>query len=230
MKTFLNELESHFGVSVDDEKIHDAIKDANEVRKRLQKLSSFRSTKNIGNREYLEVLIRCLQSAKKELLPWLDNIILDWSSRPPFPAGFKKVLLTGSDITYVEWMDTLDQCNVRVVRDDLSVGERYFARLIPLGDDPLQSLASYYLSVPRPATKPGIDKRLEYLINALKETETDGIISQNLKFCEPFAYDSVTVNNALKERNNKLIHFEREFTPVTDHQLINRISAFTETL
>jgi len=49
-----------------------------------------------------------------------------------------------------------------------------------------------------------------------------------VKFCEPYAYDSVPVNNALKERGYKVIHLERDFTPAADQQLANRLAAFVE--
>ena len=230
IRGLIKTLEDQFSCVISNENIREAISQSNAIKSRLQKLSSLRSERDITNREYLDVVINALQNEKNETITALDLAIRDWSNRAPFPAGKKKVLLTGSDITYREWMDTLDECDIRVVRDDLSIGERYFATLIPDNEDPIDSLVAYYLGVPKPATKPGIGKRIDYLMKVLRETECDGIISQNLKFCEPFAYDSVTVNNTLKDHHYKLIHFEREFTPVTDHQMMNRLTAFTETL
>jgi benzoyl-CoA reductase/2-hydroxyglutaryl-CoA dehydratase subunit BcrC/BadD/HgdB len=125
-------------------------------------------------------------------------------------------------------MDTLDDCGIRVVRDDLSIGERFFATLIPDRNDPLDSLIEYYTDIPKPATRPTIQKRLDYLYQALQETEVDGVFSQNLKFCEPYAYDSVPLNNALRSRGYKVIHLERDFSPAPDQQLANRLMAFVE--
>ena len=94
----------------------------------------------------------------------------------------------------------------------------------------LDAIIEYYFNMPKPATKPTIRKRLNFLVGALEETACDGVVSQNLKFCEPFAYDAVTINNALKERGFRVIHVEHEFTPQTDNQLITRLSAFAETI
>ena len=49
-----------------------------------------------------------------------------------------------------------------------------------------------------------------------------------MKFCEPYAYDSVPVNNDLKAKGYKVIHLERDFSPAADQQLANRLMAFVE--
>jgi len=228
LQRLISHLENQFGLKITSEKIREAIGISNVIKKKLQRLSALRDQKDIPNRDYLAAVIKCLTGSADDLSAWLDSEITAWNSRPAFPSGKKRFLLTGSDITYVEWMDTLEDCGIRIVRDDLSVGERFFATLIPDADDPLDALMEYYMNIPRPATRPTIQKRLDYLYQALGETKVDGVLSQNVKFCEPYAYDSVPVNNALKDRGYKVIHLERDFTPVADQQLANRLAAFVE--
>lgn len=221
-------LEDHFHIKITSEKIKEAIGKSNEIKQKLQRLSALRSEKDIFNRDYLATMIKSLTFPVDEISAWLDSEIKAWNSKPAFPSGKKRFLLTGSDITYVEWMDTLEDCAIRIVRDDLSIGERFFAKLIPDRNDPLESLIEYYMNIPKPATRPTIQKRLDYLYKALGETKVDGVLSQNVKFCEPFAYDSVPVNNDLKAKGYKVIHLERDFSPAPDQQLANRLAAFVE--
>jgi benzoyl-CoA reductase/2-hydroxyglutaryl-CoA dehydratase subunit BcrC/BadD/HgdB len=228
LQRLIGSLEKKFDIKITSEKIREAIVKSNEIKKKLQKLSALRSQKDIPNRDYLAAMIKCLTGPVDEVSAWLDSEITTWNSKPAFPSGKKRFLLTGSDITYMEWMDTLDDCGIRIVRDDLSVGERFFATLIPDGNDPLDALIEYYTNIPKPATRPIIQKRLDYLYKALQETAVDGVFSQNLKFCEPYAYDSVPVNNALKSKGYKVIHLERDFSPAADQQLANRLMAFVE--
>jgi len=228
LQRLISHLEDHFGIKITPEKIKEAIGKSNEIKKKLQQLSALRALKDIPNRDYLAAVIKCLTSPAEEVSAWLDAEITAWNSKPAFPSGKKRFLLTGSDITYVEWMETLDDCGIRVVRDDLSIGERFFATLIPDKSDPLDALIEYYMNIPKPATRPTIQKRLDYLYKALGETTVDGVLSQNVKFCEPYAYDSVPVNNALKDRGYKVIHLERDFSPAADQQLANRLEAFVE--
>ena len=228
LQRLISALEKQFSIKITSEKIKEAIGKSNEIKKKLQKISALRAQKDIPNRDYLNVMIKSLTSPVDEVSAWLDSEITLWNSKPAFPSGKKRFLLTGSDITYVEWMDTLEDCAIRIVRDDLSVGERFFATLIPDANDPLDALIEYYMNIPKPATRPTIQKRLDYLYKALGETKVDGVLSQNVKFCEPYAYDSVPVNNDLKAKGYKVIHLERDFSPAADQQLANRLMAFVE--
>jgi benzoyl-CoA reductase/2-hydroxyglutaryl-CoA dehydratase subunit BcrC/BadD/HgdB len=228
LQRLISSLEKQFAVKITPEKIKEAIGKSNTLKKKLQQLSALRSQKDIPNRDYLAAMIKSLTGPVEEVSTWLDSEIKAWNSKPAFPSDKKRFLLTGSDITYIEWMDTLEECGIRIVRDDLSVGERFFATLIPDGNDPLDSLIQYYTGIPKPATRPTIQKRLDFLYKALGETKVDGILSQNVKFCEPYAYDSVPINNDLKARGYKVIHLERDFSPAADQQLTNRLMAFVE--
>ncbi len=228
MEGLIKALEKQFKVSITPEKLKAAITESNEVKKRLQQLSALRATKDVPNRDYLGACMKAITMPKAEAIKALDEVLKDWSARPAFPAGKKKVLLTGSDITYPEFMDTLEAANIRAVRDDLSIGERYYATLIPEKDDPLDALVAYKFTMPRPATKNPPDPRTDYLINALKDSGLDTVVSQNVKFCEPYLFDTVHIEKAIKANGYKYIHLEREFSPVKDAQVINRLEAFIE--
>ncbi|MBD3187104.1 hypothetical protein GF325_09770 [Candidatus Bathyarchaeota archaeon] len=230
LKRMKDVFERQFDVSITDDKLWAAIKLSNDIKGRLQELSTMRAVKDIPNRDYFNACVQAVQMPRKELLSSLDETINDWKGRDAFPADKSPVLLTGSDVTYVEWMDTLDDAGLRVVRDDLSIGERYFARLIPHPSegDPLDSIIQYHVTIPRPATKNPPEPRLDYLMNAMEESNLNMVISQNLKFCEPYAFDSVFTVNALKEKGYQVIHLEREFSPTKDMSLRTRLEAFRE--
>ena len=224
----IDTLSHRFKVSVTPDTLSAAIRESNAVKKLLQELSALRSEKDIPNREYLDALITSMTLPKKEAAAAIGALVAKVRGRGPVPKNRKKVLLTGSDVTYPELMDQIDESGFRVVRDDLSVGERYYVTLIPEEGDPIDALAAYYLSIPRPATKLGMRGRIEFLTKAMADSGLDTVISQNLKFCEPFAYDAVLVNNELKEKGYRVLHLEREYTPGPDNQLMNRLAAFSE--
>lgn len=230
LKRLIAAIEKQFGISISKENLKKAIAQSNDIKKRMRELAVLRASKDIANREYFMLAAACVTKPKDECIALLDAASSLWQNRPDFPSHKKRFYLTGSDVTYAEWMDLLDECGVRVVRDDLSIGERYFAHDFPEREDPLEAIADYYLTIPRPATKISLDGRINFIVQSLKETPVDGVLSQNLKFCEPYAYDAVTLNNELRVRGYKVLHLEREFTPAFDQQVINRIAAFTEML
>jgi len=122
LQRLISHLENQFNIKITPEKIREAIIKSNEIKKKLQRRSALRAQKDIPNRDYLAAMIKCLTNPVDEVSAWLDSEIAAWNSKPSFPSGKKQFLLTGSDITYVEWMDTLEDCGIRIVRDDLSVG------------------------------------------------------------------------------------------------------------
>ncbi len=230
MKRFIESLEKQYSIKITGSSIENAITQSNIIKKKLQELGALRSIKDIPNVDYFDLIKKCLQIPKNDILPLLDITLADWQNRLPFPKNKKRILLTGSDITYREFMEILERADLRAVRDDLSVGERYYATLIPENSDALDALIDYHFNIPRPPTKNPPVKRLDYLLSCMKANSISGIISQNVKYCEPFALDAVLINNALKEKGYQLIHLERDFTPNLDETLINRLQAFAELL
>jgi len=230
IELLIETLKKKFNVEITDEKLRKAIEISNTIKRLLRELASLRAEKNIKNSEYFNVLKRALTEDKSLLIAEFTNILNEWKNRTPFTNDKKRVLLTGSDVNYVEFFELLDSCGLRVVRDDLSIGERYFNNEIPLNkeSDPIDAIIEYHLSIPRPSTKHPSDPRLDYLLKCLKQTKIDGVIVQNLKFCEPYAFDSVWITNSLKSSNIKVINIERDYSGSFDQQLKNRLEAFKE--
>jgi benzoyl-CoA reductase/2-hydroxyglutaryl-CoA dehydratase subunit BcrC/BadD/HgdB len=229
LKTFIKALEDKYKVEITKEKLTEAIQTSNKIKRVMQKLSILRSIKDIPNSEYFEMCKIAVQEDKTSLIPKLQNILNKWEDYSEFPSNFSPILLTGSDITYPDFMDLLEKAKLRLVRDDLSIGERYYATLIPDMDDPLDAIIEYQYLIPRPSTKHPVDPRLDYLLNAYNSSQIDGIVSQNLKFCEPYAYDSVWLSNTFKEKEIPSIHLERDYN-AEDQQLFTRLEAFRELL
>lgn len=222
-------LEKQFKVSITPDKLRAAIATSNGIKRRLQQLAALRATRDVPNVDYFNACKAAVQEPKASVEKLLDDTIADWSARGPFPAGKKPAFLTGTDVSYAQWMDLLDDAGFRVVRDDLGVGERYYATSIPgSGADPYDDLVAYYRTIPRPATRNPPDPRLDYILNGVGEGKVKAVISQNLKFCEPYAYDSVFTVKALKQRGINVIHLEREYSPTKDLSLKTRLEAFAE--
>ena len=57
-----------------------------------------------------------------------------------------------------------------------------------------------------------------------------GVISQNIKFCEVFAYDAPFLKSQLDVIQVPVIHLERDFTENIDQQISTRLEAFVELL
>jgi benzoyl-CoA reductase/2-hydroxyglutaryl-CoA dehydratase subunit BcrC/BadD/HgdB len=229
LKQFILAVEDHFQVEITNEKLHAAITLSNQIKIVLQQMGKLRETKDIPNREYFDVCKMALQEQKSSLISKLQHKLEIWKSYNDLPSKYAKILLTGTDVTYPEFMDLLENAKLRVVRDDLSIGERYYATLIPEMEDPLDALIEYQYLIPRPSTKHPVEPRLEFILDAYESSNIDGILSQNLKFCEDYAYDSVWLADIFKRKKITSIHLERDYT-TDDQQLFTRLEAFYELL
>jgi benzoyl-CoA reductase/2-hydroxyglutaryl-CoA dehydratase subunit BcrC/BadD/HgdB len=225
---FIETLNKHYQIKVGEQELKDAIRLSNQVKSLMRQLASLRMGKDIPNSDYFVMTRKAVQTPKELLVEDLKRMLADWERRDPFPVGKIPILLTGSDVTFVEWMELLDTAGFRVVRDDLSLGERYFAATIPDTDDPVEALVTYSCNIPQPATRVPSDGRMEYLLKALNETKIDTVVSQNMKFCEPYALDAVWTVAKMKEKGYDVIHLERDYTPAEERQLLTRLEAFNE--
>jgi benzoyl-CoA reductase/2-hydroxyglutaryl-CoA dehydratase subunit BcrC/BadD/HgdB len=228
LRRFITHLENHYGVTITDDSLAEAIALSNRIKDLMRRLAALRAEKDIPNREYHDITRRCVQSGKAELVDFLEKTLMEWTLRPSFPKNKVPVLLTGSDITYPEMMDILEAAGLRAVRDDLSLGERYFARSIRETGAPLEALVDYRAEMPQPPTRIPFAARLGYLRECLAETTVKGIVYQILKFCEPHALDLPFMTGELKKDGHRLITIEREYTPTVDQQLVGRLESFRE--
>lgn len=225
---FVDHLERHYSVAIDNGKLREAIRLSNRIKSAMRELASLRATKDIANVEYHALTVRCVQQPKEALLEILDATLENWRTRPPFPDDRVPVLVTGSDINYPEWMQVLEDAGLRMVRDDMSLGERYFARSIDETLDPVEALVAYKSSIPQPPTRLPFTARLDYLRQCLRETPVRGVVYQTLKFCEPYLLDRPYVMEQLKLDGVRAIAIEREYTPVIDQQVVNRLETFRD--
>ena len=230
LEVLVGKLEGELDVEITQTDLKEAIKKSNQVKELLQKLSKLRSTQDISNVEYLNTVKSAMVGDKDETIKLLEDKVADWTTKDNFPRDKNKILLTGSDLTYPEFMQWLEDAGLRVVRDDLTIGERYFAEYIPEDMDPLDAIVDYHFNIPRPATKHPPEPRLDFILHALEETPVDGVLSQNIKFCETYAYDAVWIKESIKAKGVPISHLERDYVGKADHQIINRIEAFSEIL
>ncbi|MBU0994562.1 MAG: 2-hydroxyacyl-CoA dehydratase family protein [Proteobacteria bacterium] len=228
LRRFISHMEKHYRVDITDDKLSEAIRTSNSVKRLMQELAKLRPVKDIPNDAYHAITRKCVQMHKDDLIAALEKTLEEWKNRPAFPSDCLPVLLTGSDMTYPEGMDILEAAKLRAVRDDLSLGERYFAETISEEGDPVKALVDYHARIPMPPTKIPFEARLVYLRKCLKETNVKGIVYQILKFCEPHGLDLPYMAGELKKDGHRLIVIEREYTPTIDQQLVSRLESFRE--
>ena len=125
--------------------------------------------------------------------------------------------------------------NLIVYKDHLYIGE-YNDEEIPLeeGKDVLQSIADYYMwrnQCPRAMGPENIIARKKYIFDLAEKYRADGIIVENMKFCEYWGYERALASHVVtREFGIPSVAVDRQNATGGSGQLRTRVQAFVESL
>ena len=86
LRRFIAHLETRFQVEITNEKLKEAIRISNRIKRLMRELSTLRVKKDIPNGSYYELARKCVQMQKPALIVELETALGQWKSAPPFPA------------------------------------------------------------------------------------------------------------------------------------------------
>ena len=117
-----------------------------------------------------------------------------------------------------------------VVTDSLCVGTRSFWDLTDETRDPLESLADrYFKHVPCPRMAGAYATRLDFIKAQVERAHVQGVILENIKFCDLHGTDNALLRNDLEKQGIPTIELERQYGPLADAGRIRtRVQAFLE--
>ena len=229
IEELISQLEEKFNVNITSEKITEALKIMNKIRKLLREISSFRAKMKLKGSEFHALVKEVQQSDKDMMIEILESKLTEIKERKPFPnANLKKVLLTGSVIDDTEFIKFLEEIGFQIIVDDLCIGTKYFWNNVNEEGDPIKALAEFHLNKPIYSTKFPSYERFNILKNLAEKYEVDGVINIAQKFCEPVLYDHPYFNKKFKELGIPYLFVEMEYNRESYKQLATRFEAFTE--
>ena len=158
---------------------------------------------------------------------------------PEFPFR-ARIVVAGSEIDDPEFTKLLETCGAMVVADRYCFGSMPGREEIPLeeGKDVLQSIADYYMwrnQCPRAMGPENIIARKKYIFDLAEKYRADGIIVENMKFCEYWGYERAQDGMWFYEgyelpRSIPVCQIEKDYTSAASGQLRTRFQAFIESL
>ncbi|MFX0186928.1 MAG: 2-hydroxyacyl-CoA dehydratase subunit D [Candidatus Hodarchaeota archaeon] len=229
LKELVVQLEEQFKVKIESEKIKNAIKLTNQIRRLLKEISEYRSKMIIKGSEFHELVKLCQTSEKLYALEILKKKLKQLKNKTPFiDKKMKRILLTGSVIDDTEFLKFLEEKGFQVVADDLCIGSRYFWNSIDEDRDPIEAIAKYHLSKPLYSTKMPSYDRFIFLKELAEKYEVDGVLNIVQKFCEPMLYDHPYLNKKFKELKIPYTFIEMLYNREQFKQLSTRFEAFAE--
>jgi benzoyl-CoA reductase subunit C len=162
----------------------------------------------------------------------LKRVIKDVTSR--WITGEKKtrLLIYGSIIDSSETIRLIEDCGANVVIDDLCFGTKAYWHEVAISEDPLASLARYYLNkITCPRTyRSTVKQRFGHIARFAKDFQIDGVIVDAVRFCDPVKLEVPELKEYLQKNGLPALHIEDDYNIDAYGALKTRIQAFVEML
>ncbi len=235
----LDPLHDKLGVDTSDDAILAAIEAHNELCSLVRELGDMRKRDDppITGYEFHVIQLVTLTCPQYLIMDKLRETLEEVRTRETDGKRPRaRIVLTGSEIDDPEFTKLLEDCGAAVVADRYCYGSLPGREEIEIlhGETPLRAVARHYLKTsqcPRFMNRGKADGRKEYIRELVREYKADGVIYNQMKFCEFWSYERVLGAHVLSEEMGiPTIGIERDYTLASAGQLRTRFQAFIESL
>lgn len=236
---FKEYLEEKFGVAITEEKIAEAIKEENEVRKSLKNLYEVMKHEPapIKGHDLFKVLYGSGFKFDRKAIPAEVNALTEkiekeyaegkmLESRP-------RILVTGCPIggATEKIITAIEENGGVVVAYENCSGAKSIDKLVDEENpDVYQALAERYLAIGCSVMTPN-PNRLELLQRLIDEYQVDGVVEMTLQACHTYNVETLAIRKFVNEKMGlPYINVETDYSQADVGQLNTRIAAFLEML
>jgi len=236
------DLEEFAQTEITDEKLHRAIDLHNQQRALLRALYQLRRPEPplLAGSEVVEVLRAVMSLPVEEANQMLREIIDESKERKNRPKGGIRLLVHGPEIDDPALFRLVEELGANVVVDDSCIGTRYFWHDVEKTINPLDGLATRYLSkiyCPRTirgkgegwaSYKEDLEERFGHIKSMAHDFSVAGVILYIMRQCDLHQYDVPELRDYLTEEGLPVLLLENDYTMGTIGALRTRIEAFLE--
>jgi benzoyl-CoA reductase/2-hydroxyglutaryl-CoA dehydratase subunit BcrC/BadD/HgdB len=197
--------------------------------KKLDELR-YRNDVPITGSDAMAILIAGHAIPREEWGTMLTDIIAGLERSPSVSDRKKRLMLIGSANDDVDFIRLIEDGGAIVVADTVCFGSRTYANLVDEKADPIHTLASHYLSNSVCPRMLGYYKdRRSYIMDLVKKASVDGVILQNVRFCDLHGSENGVLERDLEAAGIPCLRIEREYGPLVETGRIRmRLDAFME--
>jgi len=231
---FKEQLEKYIGVGISDEALRDSVRLYNEARELLRALYELRKHDKppISGAETLEVLNASFRMPKEIFNCWLKELLDEISAANRGYTGRVRLMLVGSVLTNPEFVKFIEDQGGLVVTDELCTSTRYWGDPVVLEESrPLtEAISRRYLNNFPCARMLPSEERFNRIVKAALEFRVDGVISETIRYCVPYAHDLPLLRKRLAEYDIPVLALDIEYGTSGSGQIRTRVQAFIEML
>lgn len=244
IQKLIEPLQRVYGVDFSEEKILKAIEEHNEICRIITEMGDMRKEHIpvITGYEFHIIQLVTQTCPKYLILDKLKETLEELKKRKPDPKPWyrARIMVAGSEIDDPDFTKMLEMCGAAVVADRYCFGSLPGREQIVVreGETALSAIARHYLwnnHCPRAMGAQSITQRKRYIYEKALEYKADGIIIQNMKFCEYWGYERAQGAMWIGEGFSlpgtiPVCQIEKDYTNASSGQLRTRFQAFVESL
>ena len=236
----LEPLREKFGIDISDGAIRKAVEEHNHICDLIRQIGEYRKEEKprITGYEFHIITMATYTAPKDLLIDKLEETLAELKDRQPDDKNpyRARVLLVGSEVDDVDVVRLIEDCGAYVCADRFCYGSFPGRDRIELTEeeDALTQICRQYMyrgQCPRYMNQDKIQERRRYVDQLAKEYRADGIIYQQIKFCDPWAYERTVGTHVLREDYHyPVLSVDRPYTTGNSGQLRTRVQAFVESV
>ncbi|MEG1633911.1 MAG: 2-hydroxyacyl-CoA dehydratase family protein [Oscillospiraceae bacterium] len=233
-------LREHYGIDTSEEAMRKAIEEHNEICRVITEIGNLRKELNprITGYEFHVIQLVSQVCPQYLILPYLRETLEELRVREPekvFPFR-ARIVMVGSEIDDPDFTKLVEMCGAMVVADRYCFGSFPSREEIEIkaGETAFEAICRHYLHTNQCArfmSGDKIDQRHDEVKKLVDDFHADGIVYQNMKFCEFWSYEKVLASHIFaNELNIPCCTIEKEYVVGSAGQLRTRFQAFVESL
>lgn len=234
----LTPLKEKFGLDTSDAAIRKSVEEHNKVCRLIREIGEFRKgdKPRITGYEYHIITMVTYVVPKYLIIDKLEETLEELKTREPDEQNKyrARVVFVGSEVDDVDVIKLCEESGAYVCADRFCYGSFPGRDPIVLNDDEdaLTQICRQYMyrgQCPRYMNQAKILGRREYVDKLAKEYNADGIIYEQMKFCDPWAYERMVGSQVLRdEYHYPVLTVDRPYSIGSSGQMRTRIQAFVE--
>ena len=227
-------LEESLGGEILDDRLRESVAVYNEARALLRRLYELRKldAPPITGAETMEVLDASFRMSKELFVRYLRELLDELAASGRTYARGPRFMITGSVMANPQFVRSIEEQGGLVVADELCTSTRYWSDPVVLSESetPVQAICRRYLSNFPCARMFPSDERFARILGLAREFRVDGMISQIIRFCVPYAHDLPLLTERLREQGIPTLALDVEYGSSGSGQIHTRVQAFMEML
>lgn len=236
----LTPLHEKYGIDISDATIRKAVEEHNRVCRLIRALGDFRKEEKprITGYEFHVLTLATYVAPKYLLIDKLEETLKEVKKRKPEEKPYRaRIALVGSEVDDSGLIKLIEDTGAYVCADRFCFGSLPGRDIIELNDneDALTQVCRQYVyrgQCPRQMNMEKVYGRKAYVNELAKEYKADGIIYQQVKFCDPWAYERLMGSTMLRDDYGyPVMSVDRPYNIASSvGQMRTRVQAFVESI